>query len=218
MPPLIPTPPTPLDEDERLLPPFLRLNKKITYLYDGQYYKGYLGRREGIYRFVFKRHPNSKQEDWSTPLRDLPTNWGELCRDAILLPGHTESTFLRNASSASLPIPGAQAAETISLHRSCPASLLEALSSAHPDREVWISSYHREKDSIQNLGTYEKITLGEYRALREKGAPRALPTMCVLTIKTDEKMNPVKAKSRIVVLGNHEERAWTKSDKYAPVL
>ena len=42
--------------------------------------------------------------------------------------------------------------------------------------------------------------------------------MCVLTIKRDENMMPVRAKSRIVVLGNHEDRVWSKSERYAPVL
>ncbi len=31
-------------------------------------------------------------------------------------------------------------------------------------------------------------------------------------------LNPLRAKSRIVVLGNHEDPVWTKSKKYAPVL
>ncbi len=31
-------------------------------------------------------------------------------------------------------------------------------------------------------------------------------------------MNPLRAKSCIVVLGNHEDRVWTKHKKYAPVL
>ena len=31
-------------------------------------------------------------------------------------------------------------------------------------------------------------------------------------------MNPHRAKSCIVVLGNHEDRVWTKPEKYAPVL
>jgi hypothetical protein len=51
-----------------------------------------------------------------------------------------------------------------------------------------------------------------------KGAPRAIPTMCVLTIKPDEMLRPHRAKARIVVLGNHEDCIWTKSEKYAPVL
>jgi hypothetical protein len=42
--------------------------------------------------------------------------------------------------------------------------------------------------------------------------------MCVLSIKKDKMFNPFCAKSRIVVLGNHKDRVWTKSEKYAPVL
>ena len=42
--------------------------------------------------------------------------------------------------------------------------------------------------------------------------------MCVLTIKKDEKLRPLRAKSRIVVLGNHEDCVWRKSEKFAPVL
>jgi hypothetical protein len=68
------------------------------------------------------------------------------------------------------------------------------------------------------MDTYNKINLAQYRALWEKGAPRAIPTMCVLTIKPDEMLNPHQAKSRIVVLGNHEDCLWSKLDKYAPVL
>ena len=63
-----------------------------------------------------------------------------------------------------------------------------------------------------------KITLGEYRALRKKGAPKAISTMCVLTIKKDEQLLPLQAKSRIVALGNLEERFWSKGDRFAPVL
>jgi hypothetical protein len=42
--------------------------------------------------------------------------------------------------------------------------------------------------------------------------------MCVLVIKPDKDGNPVRAKSRIVVLGNFEDRYYTKSQRYAPVL
>ena len=69
-----------------------------------------------------------------------------------------------------------------------------------------------------SMDTYDTITLAQYRAYREKGAPRAIPTMCVMTIKPDKMRNPHRAKARIVVLGNHEDRNWSKKDKYAPVL
>ena len=93
-----------------------------------------------------------------------------------------------------------------------------------------MQSYFEEKRGIESLGKFKKITLGEYwgtfkkiplgeyRALREKGAPRAIPTMCVLTIKKDENLLPLRAKSCIVVLGNHEDRVWSKSDRFAPIL
>jgi hypothetical protein len=42
--------------------------------------------------------------------------------------------------------------------------------------------------------------------------------MNVQTIKKDERGNPDRAKSRIVALGNYEDRIWEKSEKYAPVL
>lgn len=42
--------------------------------------------------------------------------------------------------------------------------------------------------------------------------------MCVLVVKLDEHGNPDWAKSRIVVLGNHEDRVWAKHERAAPVL
>ena len=68
------------------------------------------------------------------------------------------------------------------------------------------------------MGTFQWITLGKYRAIQENGCPQAIPTMCVLTIKKDENLLPLRAKSRIVVLGNHEECGWSKPQQYAPVL
>jgi hypothetical protein len=78
--------------------------------------------------------------------------------------------------------------------------------------------FEEEKDGIKSQDTYDVIDLAQYRALHAKGAPWAIPIMCVLAIKPDKMIRPHRAKARIVVLGNHEDRIWTKSDKYAPVL
>jgi hypothetical protein len=51
------------------------------------------------------------------------------------------------------------------------------------------------------------------RKVRQKLSPP-----CVLTIKKDENLLPLQAKSRIVVLGNHKDWVWSKSDRYVPVL
>jgi hypothetical protein len=81
-----------------------------------------------------------------------------------------------------------------------------------------MASFREEKYGIESQSTYIKINLAEYRTLCAKGAPHAIPIMCVLSIKKDKMLNPLHAKSQIVVLSNHDNCVWTKSEKYAPVL
>ena len=42
--------------------------------------------------------------------------------------------------------------------------------------------------------------------------------MCILVVKNDKDGKPLRAKSRIVVLGNSEDRLYQKFQRYAPVL
>ncbi len=79
----------------------------------------------------------------------------------------------------------------MNLHRECPLTLLRALADSHPDHRVWLQRYYEEKQGIKSLGTFKKIIFGEYRAFRKKGAPKAISTMCVLTIKKDENLLPL---------------------------
>jgi hypothetical protein len=116
-----------------------------------------------------------------------------MCIEGVLVPGHVSHTFLCSPTSPQQSTfdPGALFVSAVHLHRDCPPTLLKALANTHPDREVWLQSYYKEKRDIESLGTFQKISLGEYHALREKGAPRAIPTMCVLTIKKDENLLPL---------------------------
>jgi hypothetical protein len=108
--------------------------------------------------------------------------------------------------------PAASFVGAVNLYNDCPPTLIRALTDTHPDHKIWLQSYYEEKRGVKSLGTFRKITLGEYCTLHKKGASKAFPTMCVLTIKKDENLLPLRAKSRIVVLGNHEDRVWSKSD------
>eukprot|EP00957_Ditylum_brightwellii_P089867 6844003-Ditylum_brightwellii.AAC.1 len=67
-----------------------------------------------------------------------------------------------------------------------------------------------ELNSLIKLGTFHEISLDEYCQLRNRGALKGLPSMCVLNIKHNKNGNPVQAKSRIIVLGNMEARSWEK--------
>ena len=49
-----------------------------------------------------------------------------------------------------------------------PRSLLYALATNHPDREVWLQSFWEVKDGIISMDTYETTTLAQYCAYREQ--------------------------------------------------
>jgi hypothetical protein len=220
---LIPPPPvTPMTTDgaNSLLPPFLCLNSWITFKHEGQYHKEFLGLLDGFYWFSYNSHVNKRREDWGVPLPNLPSTWVDLCVEGILISGHVSHSFLWSPSSSTPTTfdPVVSFVSAINLHWDCPPSLLKALADTYLNRDIWLESFFEEKRGIQNLDTYKKITLGEYQALQEKGANQAIPTMCVLTIKKDENLRPLCAKSCIVVHGNHEDRVWKNSNKFSPAL
>jgi hypothetical protein len=186
MPALIPKPLSVPPDSNHLLPPFLQLGCKITYEHDGQLHKGFLGQSsDGVFRFSFKSHINKKSEDWGVPLPNLTSTWQDLCVEGVLLPGHQSSSFLTTRRAAT-----ASHVSAVHLKRECPRSLLTALHPTQPDRETWMESFREEKSGIESQGTYVKIGLPEYRALRAKGAPKAIPTMCVLSIKKRRNAQP----------------------------
>jgi hypothetical protein len=51
---------------------------------------------------------------------------------------------------------------------------------------------------------------------RPQSCPKAVPTVFALMVKTDKNNCPVRAKSRIVVLGNLKDGEWTHPECYAP--
>jgi hypothetical protein len=158
---IIPKPPVDIgssDSQDSLLPPFLWLNSKITYEHDGLYHKGFLGKSDGVYRFVFKSHANKRKEEWGVNLPNLPTTWVDLIVEGILVPGHVSHSFLRpsNSPQQSTFDPIASFVSAVNLHQECPPTLLKALADSHPDREVCLESYREEKQGIESLDTYRK--------------------------------------------------------------
>jgi hypothetical protein len=69
---------------------------------------------------------------------------------------------------------------------------------------------------LRDHGTFDVITAKEYEL--KYSHILVIPTMNVQTIKKDELGLPVRAKSRIVVLGNLEDTIWTNSEVHALVL
>ena len=73
---------------------------------------------------------------------------------------------------------------------------------------------------LDDMNVLDLIPEEEYQHLVSKYREnaQAIPSMNLFTVKKDKSGNPVRAKSRIVVLGNLERRIWSREDKYAPVL
>jgi hypothetical protein len=97
-----------------------------------------------------------------------------------------------------------------------PGSFLRSMRPDHPDQAIWRDLYREEAEGLKEQNTYTTILAKEYH--EKYSDMQVIPSMCVQTVKKNETGNPVRAKSRIVALGNHEERIWEKSEKFAPVL
>lgn len=86
----------------------------------------------------------------------------------------------------------------------------------NPDISIWRDSYREKAEGLKEQNTYITISAKEYH--EKYSSVYIIPSTCIQTVKNDETGAPVRAKSRIVALGNHEERVWEKSEKFAPVL
>ena len=101
--------------------------------------------------------------------------------------------------------------------RIAPRNLREALKMSNPDNPIWLEAYREEYEGLKRLNTYTEIDERQLKQYEAAGC-EVVPSMNLFNIKPNEKGEPYRAKSRIVVLGNLEQRTWSKEDKYAPVL
>ena len=72
----------------------------------------------------------------------------------------------------------------------------------HPDdKATWDEAYAEEYNGLQSIQAFEYITEEQYNLLRNT-LGQILPSMAISTIKSDEDGKPLRAKYRIVTLGN----------------
>jgi deoxyuridine 5'-triphosphate nucleotidohydrolase len=88
----------------------------------------------------------------------------------------------------------------------------------HPqDKITWDAAYKEEYEGLADIDTWEVISESEYKDMKHI-LGSLLPTMAISIIKHDEHGKPVRAKYRIVALGNLDPHNWSKNDCFAPVL
>ena len=85
------------------------------------------------------------------------------------------------------------------------------------DRKTWDESYCQEYQGLVDIDTWEYISEADYLASKQMFG-NLLPTMAISTIKYDGEGKPIRAKYRIVALGNLDSHDWSKRDCFVPVL
>ena len=125
-----------------------------------------------------------------------------MIEERLIVGHHPTSSY--DTPQYSQPDAAARQVSASSLHEPNPRTLCKALNPKFADHKVWLESYQVESDGFMSMDTMEILTTSQYSNLKK--APKAIPTMCVLTVKTDENNKHVRAKSRIVGLGSLEEQ------------
>jgi hypothetical protein len=187
---------------EPVAPHWCRNNAKVTIALEGIRRQCYLLLNERLQWTVVQRDPHG-QETFRYTLPDLQTTWKGRLLEGSLEVGWQTSPRAYHVSATKL-------ADGI------PRSFRQSLKKGSPDRQVWLDSYAEEYGGLRELETFTVITKELYE--EKYSHITVLPSMVVQTIKHDEVGNPVRAKTRVVALGNYETTPWKRSETHAPVL
>ena len=153
---------------------------------DGKHHKCYLDCIEDVGWHVSHHHHNGT-ERWGVNLPNLVETFQSFVDDGSLIPEWQKpSTWMLGKASH---------VSASSLTQPAPSSLKKALLHDNPDRNIWLDSCKEEKQGLDDHNTCEVISATQcYNLSKEKGI-KAIPSMCVFTIKKDEFNNPIRAKS-----------------------
>ncbi|EJK50850.1 hypothetical protein THAOC_30044, partial [Thalassiosira oceanica] len=107
---------------------------------------------------------------------DFAATWPRLTCDNIILPSWNVGLYTRLGLKPSSPpydpsgklVVSANHVSAKDLKSSCPKSLREALDENSVDRDIWLASYHEEKNSLLDNKTFVRLSLQQYRELRLK--------------------------------------------------
>ena len=182
------------------------------FLKDGVYIKGIMEYDLDAAQWRFSHQRRNGLEIWGCELPNFAREFQKFIDDGSLVPGwHTKSHFLKAGQASHV-------SATLLTSNVPPGSVKKALSPKNVDRLIWEESYQEEYSGLESNDTFVIISQEEHQRLYRLSGKRAIPSMCVFTIKKDAFGNPVRAKSRIVVLGNKDPTEWTKADCFAPVV
>jgi deoxyuridine 5'-triphosphate nucleotidohydrolase len=205
--------------------PWINHNSKVTILlqqYNFQPKQGYLqyDNTTQVWSFL----PGRKKSNPQVILNNFNMNAESMIQNKKLFQGWKSAHIVMTArrvqatsnTIASLIINGKVSAKDLQSMKA--PTLLKHYQLSQNDKLIWDAAYKAEYDGLVNIKTWELITEEEYLALKAMGKGGIMPTMAITTIKTNGKGQPVRAKYRIVALGNLDPNQWSTEDCFAPVL
>jgi hypothetical protein len=197
-------------------PSWMRESQKVMFLKDGIYIKGIMEYDLDKTTWRFSQQRRNGVELWGVSLPNFAQNFQKYIDDGSIIPGwHKKGRF--QPSHVSLGNAGHISAAGLSTPIP-PGSLNKAMRLHGNDLKIWQESYREEFDGLHKNDCFEIISEEEYQSILRSTGKRAIPSMCIFTVKKDSIGRPCRAKSRIVVLGNKDPREWTKADCFAPVV
>ena len=162
--------------------------------------------------------PGRKHHNQPINLPTLEQTVHYMISEGQLFKGHqTQTTVYKTQSTMQLTKAVAKHVSAVGLSSPDAPHLLKHPSLIPKDKEIWDAAYSEEYFGLKNLPAFQSITEADYQANKHVYGP-LLPTMAISTVKYNEIGKPVRAKYRIVVLGNLDPHQWTKSDCFSPVM
>jgi hypothetical protein len=181
------------------------------YLHQGTYLKSTMEWNLDSNMSQFSQHRKNGLELFGANLPNYCQDFKKYINDGTLVPGwHSSKSFLIAGSSSHV-----SATNLKSLIP--PGSTFKALHQHNPDRSIWHDSYKEEYDDLLSYATFDITSEEEFKCLQKSHGIQAIPSLCIFTVKHTNGV-PTHAKSRIVVLGNLEQKSWSKSDCFSPVI
>jgi hypothetical protein len=203
--------PSSITSQKLRFPSWLGANQRVIYLSQGTYLKGTMEWNLDSRMWRFSECRKNGTELFGVDLPNFCKDFQRYIDDGSLVPGwHNGKSFSIAGASSHV-----SASTLISLVP--PGSTVKALHKNNPDKAVWLDSYREEYDGLMSNSTFDVISEEEFHCLQKRYGIRAIPSMCIFTVKHHNGV-PTRAKSCIVVLGNLEQMSWSKTDCFSPVV
>jgi hypothetical protein len=170
---------TPSSSNHKIrFPSGLGNNQKVMFLKDGLYVKGVMEWSLDENNWRFSQCHKNGVELFGVTLPNFCQDFQKyIDDDGSIIPGWQSGHTFTIAGSTRHVFDSALQSITP------PRSVIKALHTNNPDKNIWYQSYKEEYNGLTSNNTFDIISEEEYQRLRCTHGVRAIPSMCTFVIK-----------------------------------